>query len=288
MDGMHASTTHRETTGRVRAGDRARWGVWSQLAGALAIAVVALAALVRVALHSEAGMDLDERLMMSLGGSARAWMRIIEALTTITVWSGGLCLAICLVVGLSRRRWAVSIAAVALVAGANVTTQVLKHEVFHRLPGAGVNSLPSGHTTASLSLVLAALLVAPSTWRKVVMPLAGFIGTFVAAGTIAGHWHRPADVIAGQAVCLGWAALVLAFVVLVQRREPLTRGRGIHHLWLALLGSAVVGLVFVAWGVRPTAGDVDLPLVVAALVPVGVITALVVGWVASFADRHLA
>ncbi len=260
---------------------------WGQLATMVVLAVVVLAALVRVALRSVHGIRLDQRLMDSLGASEQAWVRIIDVLTTITVGSTAIGLAVCLVVGLSRRRWAAGIGAVILVAGANITTQVLKYHVLHRVDG-GRNTLPSGHTTVSLSLIIAAVLVAPVAWRRILVPLGGFVGTFVAAGTIAGHWHRPGDVLAGQAVCLLWAALAITFVVLTQSRAPARVARDAYHLWLALLGSSLVGLVFVAWGIRPSGGDVDLPMAMAALVPVGVITAVIIGWIARLADRHLA
>lgn len=253
----------------------------------VALAVVVLMALVRWALHSLHGIRFDQRLMESLGASEQAWVRIIDVLTTITVGSTAVGLTVCLALGLMRRRWAASIGAVILVAGANVTTQVLKYHVFHRVDG-GRNTLPSGHTTVSLSLIIAAILVAPVAWRRILVPLGGFVATFVAAGTIAGHWHRPGDVLAGQAVCLGWAAVAVTVAVLAQRRAPARFAREGYHLWLALLGSSLVGLVFVAWGIRPSGGDVDLPMAMAALVPVGVITALIIGWIASIADRHLA
>ena len=93
---------------------------------------------------------------------------------------------------------------------------------------------------------------------------------------------------AGQAVCLAWAAVAVAVVVLLQSRIPPLVARRDYHLWLALIGSSLVGLVFVGLGVRPSAGDVNLPLALLALVPVGVFTAIVLWWLSSLADRHVA
>lgn len=287
MTRMSAPTRH-PSAGQVhRIEIPSRAPLWGQLATMVVLSAVVFWTLVRFALHSARGIVVDQHLMESLGGSAMAWVRIIDVLTTITVTTAAIGLGVCVVVALSRRRWALAGAALVLVAGANLTTQVLKHHVLERIPGAGVNTLPSGHTTVSLSLVLAAVLVAPASWRRMLTPLAGFIATFVAAGTIAGHWHRPSDVLAAQAVCLGWTAIVVALVVLLQQRVVAPAFRG-YHLWLALAGSSVVGLVFVAWGVRPSAGDVNLPMAALSLVSVGVATALIIGWISSLADRYLA
>lgn len=284
---MSATTRSRERTqpGPVRVAGR---GVlWVQLLCMVLIAAAGLELLVTYALHDLRGVRLDQRLMDSLGASEQAWMHISDVLTRVTIGATGLALLVCLVVAVSRRRWALAASALVLVAGANLTTEILKFHVLHRVGGGSVNSLPSGHTTVSLSLALAALLVAPTRWRGPVAALGAFVATFVAAGTIAGHWHRPADVLAAQAVCLAWSAVAIGLAALLQRRRPL-RLHGPVHLAAALIGSSVVGLVFVALGVRPTAGDVNLPMAALALVPVGLGTACVLGWVASVADRHTA
>ena len=67
------------------------------------------------------------------------------------------------------------VAAIVVVAGANLTTQVLKAVLEHarckafehgiQLPWP--NSFPSGHTTAAASIAVALLLVAPARHRLV-------------------------------------------------------------------------------------------------------------------------
>ncbi|WP_186526132.1 phosphatase PAP2 family protein [Leekyejoonella antrihumi] len=271
-----------------------RAALWAQLVAMVALGIGALCVLVPLALHNPRGMRFDQRLMDSLGGSEQAWVHISDVLTVITIGFVGLSLLFCLIIAAARRRWAVAAAAVVLVAGANLTTEILKFHVFHRLPGQvanglpDTNSLPSGHTTVSLSLVLAAVLVAPPAWRRALVPLGGFVATFVAAGTIAGHWHRPSDVVAGQAVCLGWAAIAIGIAVLLQSRRSESVTRRGQHIWLALIGSSLVGLVFVALGVRPSDGGVNLPMAMLALVPVGILCAVVVWWVSALSDRHVA
>ena len=96
--------------------------------------------------------------------------------------------------------WPLALAAILVVGGANVTTQLFK-AYWPTSPHLWDNSLPSGHSTVAMSLSLAAILVAPSGARRWLVPFAAFGATFVGAGTIVGHWHRPADV---------WAALLAA------------------------------------------------------------------------------
>jgi hypothetical protein len=63
-------------------------------------------------------------------------------------------------------------------------------------------------------------------------------------------------------------------------------GAGAPASWSALAGAAAVGVLFLAWGVRPGAGWADLPLAAAALGAIGVAMAVVVAWAAQTADRY--
>lgn len=245
-----------------------------------------LTGLIVVALDTEEGVRFDQRLMESLGNSASAAMRIQDWLTYVSFAGVGLALAICVVVALLRRRFALAAAAVVLVAGANLTTRVLKKVVLDR-PDTLPNSLPSGHTTVAVSLGLAAVIIAPAAWRWVVVPLAGFAGTFVGAGTVVGQWHRPADVLAGVAVCLVWTAIALAVVLATQHEEPPERAGWAARSSLALVGSGLVGLCFVAWGLRPQDHDTQLALAVVALAPIGLLIGVALFWTSSIADRRL-
>lgn len=260
--------------------------LWAGLGAMLLVAGALLAVLVRVALHSSVGGRADRRMMESVGSSARAAVRITDGLTYITVAGVGLCLATCVVIALLRGRYSLALGALVLIAGANVTTQLLKYQLFHREDGLR-NHLPSGHTTVAVSVGLAAVLVAPSAWRWFVVPLAGFVGTFVGAGTVVGQWHMPSDVVAAVAVCLGWTAVALAVSALLQRDGGRAGQGWAVRSWLALPGGALVGLFFVIWGVRPGEGDVNLALASVALVSIGVAVTAAVMWTASLAERYL-
>ncbi len=258
--------------------------LWAHSLAMAVLAAVGMAIVVRVAIHSVRGFRLDQRMMDSLTASPSGWARILDVLTTVTDATVALCLLGCVVVALVQRRWSVAVAAAVLIAGANVSTQVLKYQVLDSVGGR--NTLPSGHTTVGLSLALAAVIVSPYRWRPVVVPGAAVIATFIGAGTVAGHWHRPGDVLAAGMVCLGWAAVALTIAGLLQRgtpSRPVVKG-----LPTAALGGVLLaGLIFVLIGVRPSYGMIDMPLAVVTLGLIGVMCAIVIGWVSVAADRRL-
>ena len=175
-------------------------------AGMAATAVLAFVVVAMVALGSATGQRLDRRAMDALSSPQRTTHRLVEVLSLVSVWSVALVLAACVVLALVRRRMAAAAAAMVLVAGANVTTQVLKYDVLTR-PDIGfgdVNSLPSGHTTVAVSLALAGVLVAPAAWRSLVALLGSGGATLIGAGTVVGRWHRPATSWRGsRSACCG-------------------------------------------------------------------------------------
>ena len=218
MSGPRPATRVRGADGRPAHSGRS---LLVRAAGMAATAVLALVVVATVALGSSTGQRLDRRAMDALSSPQRTTHRLVEVLSLVSVWSVALVLAACVVLALVRRRMAAAAAAMVLVAGANVTTQVLKYDVLTR-PDIGfgdVNSLPSGHTTVAVSLALAGVLVAPAAWRSLVALLGSGGATLIGAGTVVGRWHRPGDVVAGVAVCLLWAALALAVLALL-RRHP--------------------------------------------------------------------
>jgi membrane-associated phospholipid phosphatase len=264
----------------------------SLVLAALAMAATALVAFVvvaTVALGSATGQRLDRRAMDALSSPQRTTHRLIEVMSLVSVWSVALVLAGCVVLALLRRRVAAAVAAMVLVAGANITTQVLKYDVLTR-PDIGLgttNSLPSGHTTVALSLALAGVLVAPAALRSLVALLGSGGATLIGAGTVVGRWHRPGDVVAGVAVCLLWAALALAVLALLRRDGPAPgRASALPHL-TSLAGAALVGLLIVSAGVRPTGQPHSLLLAAVSLAAIGIACAGSVGWVTRSAAPHV-
>jgi membrane-associated phospholipid phosphatase len=260
---------------------------------ALALAgVLGLTATAYVALRTSRGLRLDAEASGAVSSPALVQYRLHEGLTWVSVGSVGLSLLACVMLALVRRRLDLALGAVALIGGANVTTQILKHDLFTRLdPSLGPNSLPSGHTTVALSIALAAVIVAPSTWRSTVAVGASATATLVGVATVLGRWHLPSDVIAATFVCVVWAAVGLLVAALVRQRPPIpVRSASVHvgavHVG-ALIGASMVGGLLVSWGVRPQPGMRDLGLGIVSLGSIGLACAVSVAAVAHVADRHL-
>ena len=126
-------------------------------------------------------------------------------------------LAVACGIALRRGRPLDAAAAVVVVAGANLTSQILKvalaHPRFqavlgHDQPAAA--AFPSGHATAATSIAIAFAFVVPRDLRAAVA-VAG--ACFVAAvgcsvKVLAGHF--PSDVLGGVLVASGWGFAVLA------------------------------------------------------------------------------
>ena len=148
----------------------AAWRRFLTALSALALtALLGLAATAYVALRTSRGLRLDGEAMNAVSSPELALYRFHEGLRWVSVGSVGLSLLACVTLALIRRRFDLALGAAALIGGANVTTQILKYDLFTRPDlSLGPNSLPSGHTTVALSIALAAVIVAPSAWRSTV------------------------------------------------------------------------------------------------------------------------
>lgn len=254
-------------------------------AAAIAVAVVSATVLVLtygLLVLTSTGQRLDEAALTHLAASTTPRATLSDVLREVTAGSIVLVLAACVAVALARRQWAAAIGAVALVAGANITTQVLKHVVLER-PNLGyesTNTLPSGHTTVVTSLALAALLVAPRAWRFVVSLAAATALAVTGVGTVVANWHRPSDVIAAFAVSLCWAALVLAALTrhTVAHQSVTPPGRGFASHPIAIMtGLALSAALFLGFGVRPNGSTRDLVVHVVIMCGLALAGAVVVG-----------
>ncbi|HET6448717.1 MAG TPA: phosphatase PAP2 family protein [Conexibacter sp.] len=170
--------------------------------------------------RTHAGQRLDEAALDGRLASDHARHAASVLLTTISI--GSLALALMLLVGqaLVRRRVALAVVPVAVVLGALVLTEVLKHVLVRpELVYSSIdhNSFPSGHTATAFAVGIAAALAAPPQWRRVVAVGALLYGTAIGIATIAAGWHRPSDVAGAMLVVTGWAAVVVLAVSLVDR-----------------------------------------------------------------------
>ena len=137
------------------------------------------------------------------------------------------------VVALLRGRPRVALAVPAILLAANSTTQLLKpalaqERTFDSLTypfHIAAASWPSGHATASMALVLCAVLVAPPRARPV-LAVAG-VGFTVAVcySLLAIGWHFPSDVLAGYLVATTWTLLGVAALLAADARWPARTGR---------------------------------------------------------------
>jgi membrane-associated phospholipid phosphatase len=142
-------------------------------------------------------------------------------------------------VALARRRVWVAVAIMAILLGANVTTQLLKpllavHRPFS-LPGSSVQPLPaswpSGHATAAMSLALCCVLAAPARARPFVAALGAAFAVAVSYSFLSLEWHYPSDVLGGFLVAGLWTLLGVAAVFTVDaHRLPATGPRSSQRL----------------------------------------------------------
>ena len=206
-------------------------------------------AVVSVALWSTTGQAADEDAMLAVTAGREARLTLLSILGRVSIGTVAVLAAGCLLLAALRRHGRAALAALTVIVGANVTTQVLKHGVLDRADlGYGVhNSLPSGHVTVVAAAVAALLIVVPSAARASVAGLGTFATGLTGLSTIVAGWHRPADVVAALLVTLGWCAVG----VLVHGGR---RSRD-SAVFLTALSGAVASLVgIVLIGVRPVSG----------------------------------
>lgn len=212
-------------------------------------AVGALVAVTVVALHTAAGQRLDERAMQTVIAGRDAELTVLSVLGRVSIGAVLAVSIVCVLLALLRGRVRLAVAALLVIAGANVTTQLLKEVVLERsaLEVIAPNSLPSGHTTVVASAVGALVLVVPWALRPPVVVAGALAVTVTGASTVVAGWHRPADIVAALAVCLAWTASGA-----IVARGP---GRSAPGVAVASLAGAAAGLVLlVGIGVRPAQG----------------------------------
>jgi membrane-associated phospholipid phosphatase len=162
-----------------------------------------------VDLRREVGFGHDIAAMFANLGDLAALLVMLAAVCAIGLYFG-------------RRREV--LAAVVVVAGANLTTQVLKGVLEHvrtkafehgwELPWP--NSFPSGHTTAAASIAVALLLVAPAGYRLLAAGAGAAITGVVGLSVVILGWHYPSDVLGALLVVAAWGLCAVAY--LRQRR----------------------------------------------------------------------
>jgi membrane-associated phospholipid phosphatase len=264
---------------------------WPGVRRALLVALCGLVALLTmyvVFVRDATGQRIDQAGLNHLADGLASRQAVADWLRDVTLGAVAAVLLACLVVAIARRRFRLGLIAVAMVAGANASTQVLKHLVFERphLGHGWTNSLPSGHATVVMSLALAALLVVPRSWRGVVSVGAAVAVAVAGVGTVVANWHRPSDVVAAFAVCLTWGALGLAVVSL--RPQPAEPFAPRAHPVALLTGLAIAAAVFLEVGVRPDHTTRDLVIHAVIMCGIAVAGAAVIGVFTRMANARTA
>ena len=255
------------------------------LAGALC-AALAFAALYFYFVQSYNGQIVDQLAFDGAEfGSRSVTPLTIALLDMVPLISALIGLVLTLVIAAVRRNWATLVVALGAAGAAAATTQVLKYSALTRpdlgVAGYAANSFPSGHTTVAAASALAVFLISSPRMR----PLVGAWGSAfaVAAGlsTVANHWHRPSDVIAGLLVVAFWGCVAGVVLACLQPAgaavdRPWRAGR---LAWIVAPFAVITGLAFVITVLRAT-GDSTETLIayiggMAAIVAAGFALALI-------------
>ncbi|MGJ9422287.1 phosphatase PAP2 family protein [Aeromicrobium sp. CF3.5] len=218
--------------------------------GWIVVSSLVLWATIRIAVGTTAGQQYDDAAMRTFSAGREARMALLSVLGRVSIGLILVVMVACIMTALLRGRLQWAVGAVVVIAGANITTQLLKNLALDRpdLAGLGtLNSLPSGHTTVVASATAAALLVVPPVFRAPLALAGAAATTLTGASTIVAGWHRPSDIVAALAVSLAWAAVVS---LVVARRLVRVRGTAFG----SLVGAAVGAVGLIALGVRPDMG----------------------------------
>lgn len=219
-----------------------------------AVEVVAFVAIWRFFVQSRHGQLLDTvALTGNEIGRAQVSDLVDTVLNTMSVLSLAIAMAVVAFIALIRRRVAVAFGVLLLIAGANVTTQVLKQVITRPELGVDVeraaagNSLPSGHTTIAASVAVALILVLPARLRGTGAMLGALFTAVAGVATLSAGWHRPSDAVAAVLVVGGWACAVALFIVAAQRDHGGVQYGPRSRLTVAVLGLGGLALLGLAW-----------------------------------------
>jgi membrane-associated phospholipid phosphatase len=129
--------------------------------------------------------------------------------------------------GLRAGRRRETAAALAVVVGANVSTQVFKHLLEHPrwdhslgILQPSMDAFPSGHTTAAASLAVALALIVPPRLRTVAVAVGAAVTAIVGFGLVVIGAHYPSDVLGGLFVVGAWGFAAVAALRLWRLRSP--------------------------------------------------------------------
>jgi membrane-associated phospholipid phosphatase len=191
-----------------------RWLTALWLVCVAASQFVGLYEVIRLFVNRRHGQLLDT---IALGGnwigSNRVSGVVATALSAMSVVSVLVAAGVVAFIALARRRAAVGLAALLVIAGATITSQLIKDHLVR--PDLGVdperasagNSLPSGHATVAASVAVALVLVLPPKARGPAAVVGAGYAALIGVATMSAGWHRPSDSIAAFLIVGLWAAV---------------------------------------------------------------------------------
>lgn len=208
----------------------------------------------RFFVNTTAGQFIDESALVEAAvARQRIGSQTAQILDLLPATSVVIAAVVVLFVTVARRRWKAAGIAIAAMAAANLSTQLIKAGLPDR-PHMGVstlalNSLPSGHSTLAASAAAAVFLVVSPRWRPAVAFVGGSYAILAGISTLINQWHRPADVLSAFFVVAFWTALAALLVMRSGRGWNVWLGSGRHwassRWWTAFAAflAAAAGIV---------------------------------------------
>lgn len=240
---------HTERPGTWWSGTIFRTTAW--LVGVALACVAALVLTYELAVHTTRGRLLDGASLRGAVDSRSGVTGVLEQLLDVVSVASLLAAAAALVaIALVRMRRELATAAVVVLVGSNVTSQVLKNYLLER-PDLGLyestpatlNSMPSGHSTVAFSVAVALVLVLPVRLRAAAAGFGVAYASVAALSTLSAGWHRPSDSVAAFLVVGVWATSVGAVLVVRHGDERLATDTGAHHTTTRRLAAAAAYLL---------------------------------------------
>lgn len=205
---------------------RSTLGLAAWLLVLAAAQVLAFESVRQVFVQTVRGQQVDTAALAGTGiGEGHVAGLVSAVLNTVSVLSVIAATVAIGFIALMRRRILLAVVATLMILGANLTTQLLK--AFTERPDLGIdaaraaagNSLPSGHTTVTASVVVALVLVSPAAVRGMAALAGAGVAALAGVATLSAGWHRPSDAVAALLVVGAWAAVAGLVLVLLRRDQ---------------------------------------------------------------------
>lgn len=205
----------------------------------------------QLAVHTTSGRLLDGASLRGAvdtrSGLSGALERLLDVISVASLVAAG---AVIASIALARMRRELALAAVVIMVGSNVTSQVLKRYLLER-PDLGIyestpatlNSMPSGHSTVALSAAVALTLVLPVRLRPMAAGLGVIYASATALATLSAGWHRPSDSVAAFLVVGAWATAAGAILVSRHGDQPIEDDGDAHETTVRRLATSAAYLL---------------------------------------------